>query len=310
MNFNHLGRFLFLILIIAGVASMNSCTLKEKELGSEGNPVKIYFTPSVDSETIASNSDQFIKYLEKETGLFFKTGIPTSYIAVVEAFGSKRADVAVMNSFGYILANQKYGAQAKLTVIRYGEKYYRGQIIAHVDSGINTVKDLENKKFAFTDASSTSGYMFPSKIIKESGVRLGNTVFAMKHDNVVTMVYQKQVDAGATYYSPPSAAGEIRDARARVKTQFPDVAEKVKIIKITEKIMNDPFVFRKGLDPKITNDIIAAIEKFIATEDGKKILKNIYSVDGLVRSSDKDYDGLRKMIAITNIDPNALLKKK
>ena len=173
---------IFLVLTFA-------CT-KQEELGSRNNPVKLYFTPSVDSESIASNSEEFLKFLEKETGLYFKTGIPTNYVAVVEAFGSSRADIGVMNSFGYLMANEKYGAQAKLKVIRYGEPFYKGQIIAHVDSGIKSVKDIEGKKFAYTDPSSTSGYMFPKKILNDNKVNPGETTFAIKHDNVVTMIYQ------------------------------------------------------------------------------------------------------------------------
>ena len=297
------------ILLLASLLLITISCKKESKLGTIDNPVKLYFTPSVDADTIASNSEGFIKFLEKETGYFFKTGIPTNYISVVESFGSKRADIGVMNSFGYIMANQKYGATAKLRVIRYGHDYYQGQIIAHVDSGIKSVKDLEGKKFAFTDPSSTSGYMFPKKIFKESGVKLGNTTFAIKHDNVVTMVYQKQVDAGATYYSAPAQDGKIRDARSRVKTQFPDVEEKVKIVTITEKIPNDPFVFRKDLPAEITNKFIAAVKKYISTEDGKTAFKNIYSVDGIVDTSDNDYDGLRSVIKAINIDVEKELSK-
>lgn len=294
---------LLLLIIISG------CSGTSAPLGSKKNPVKIYFTPSVDSGTITTNSEHFLKFLEKETGYFFKSGIPTSYVAVVEAFGSKRADVAVMNSFGYLMANEKYGAEAKLTVIRHGETFYRGEIIAHVDSGINKVSDINGKRFAFTDPSSTSGYLFPSKILKENNVVPSNTVFAVKHDNVVTMVYQKQVDAGAAFYSPPSEDGKIRDARERVMTQFPDIEKKVKIIELTEKIANDPFVFRKDLPPELSEKLVNAFLKYISTDEGKMIFRNIYSVDGLVRSTDKDYDGLRQMIAINKINPADLMKK-
>ncbi len=283
---------------------------RDMKLGSKDNPVKLYFTPSVDADTIASNSVHFIKFLEKETGYFFKTGIPTNYISVVESFGSKRADIAVMNSFGYLMANEKYGASAKLKVLRYGHDYYQGQIIAHVDSGINSIKDLEGKKFAYTDPSSTSGYMFPLKIMMENDVKPGNTTFAIKHDNVVTMVYQRQVDAGATYYSAPSEDGTIRDARSRVKTQFPDVEDKVKIVQITEKIPNDPFVFRKGLPQEVTDKFIAAVKKYIATPDGKDVFENIYSVGGLVDTTDADYDGLRNVIKTLNINLEEQLQKK
>ena len=297
------------LLAILAVMLSFSCK-RDTKLGSQDNPIKLYFTPSVDADTIASNSTEFIQYLEKETGYFFKTGIPTNYVSVVEAFGSKRADIGVMNSFGYLMANEKYGASAKLRVIRYGHDYYQGQIIAHVDSGINSIKDLEGKKFAYTDPSSTSGYMFPLKIMKENGVTPGNQTFAIKHDNVVTMVYQKQVDAGATYYSAPGEDGKIRDARSRVKTQFPDVEEKVKIIQVTEKIPNDPFVFRKDLDPEVTSKFITAVKKFIATPQGKNIFENIYSVGGLVDTTDADYDGLRAVIRSININLEVTLQKK
>ena len=145
--------------------------------------------------------------------------------------------------------------------------------------------------------------------MKEAKVNPSNKTFAIKHDNVVTMVYQKQVDAGATYYSAPDENGKIRDARARVKTQFPDVEEKVKIIKTTEKIPNDPFVFRKDLPKEITDKFIAAVKKYIATEKGKTVFKNIYSVGGLVDATDADYDGLRNMIKEININIEEQLSK-
>ena len=68
------------------------------------------------------------------------------------------------------------------------------------------------------------------KILKQNHITPSSTVFSLKHDNVVTMVYQKQVDAGATFYSPPSKEGLIRDARILVKSQYPDVEEKIKIL--------------------------------------------------------------------------------
>lgn len=294
-------------LALVALLGLTACQ-KEQPLGTQDNPIKLYFTPSVDAETIATNSDDFIKFLEQETGYFFKTGIPTNYVAVVEAFGSKRADIGVMNSFGYLLANEKYGAQAKLRVIRHGEPTYKGQIIAHVDSGINEVKDLQDKRFAFTEPNSTSGYMFPLKMIRDAEVQLGNTTFASKHDSVVTMIYQRQVDAGATYYSPPAKDGTIRDARARVKTQFPDVEDKVKVVAITEDIPNDPFVFRKDLPADITEKFIAAVKKYISTPDGQQAFQNIYSVEGVVDTIDTDYDGLRAMIKAIDLDTEKLLK--
>ncbi len=306
-NLDLSSRLKYLIILFTSTLLLNSCQ-NDAPLGTKDNPVKLYFTPSVDADTIASNSKIFIRFLEEETGLIFKTGIPTNYVAVVEAFGSKRADIGVMNSFGYLMANSKYGASAKLRVLRYGHDYYQGQILAHADSNIKEVKDLANKKMAFVDPSSTSGYMFPLKMLKEAGVQPGNTTFANKHDNVVIMIYQRQVDAGATYYSAPAADGSIRDARSRVKTQFPDVEDKIKIVAITDKIPNDPFVFRKDLPADITAKFINAVKKFIATKEGKELFTKIYSVEGVVDTNDSDYDSLREMIKSINLDTSSLIK--
>jgi len=288
--------FLYLFNVLVG------CSSSEEPIGSENNPVKLYFTPSVESETITESSKEMITFLEKETGLFFSTSVPTNYITVVESFGSDRADVAFMNSFGYLLANEKYKANAELRVIRYNDSYYRGQIIASAASGITKIEDLQGKRVAYTDPSSTSGYLLPSKMLKDKNIIPENTVFAMKHDNVVTMIYQGQVDAGATYYSPPGPNGEIKDARARVLTQFPDVEEKIKIIALTDSIPNDPIVFRNGIEDSIKKKIIDALLKYIKTEEGKTIFKNMYGMDGIIITNDRDYNGLRKIISEMNIN--------
>ena len=295
--------YLLIVAIMVGCTSLQN----DKPLGSVENPVKLFFTPSVESETIAENSQDMVKFLEKETGLFFKTSIPTNYITVVESFGSDRADVAIMNSYGYLLANNKYKVSAELRIIRNNESTYQGQIIAHINSGIEKIEDVKGKRFAFTDPSSTSGYLLPLKMLKEKNITISNSVFGMKHDNVVTMIYQGQVDAGATYYSPPGLNGEIKDARSRVLTQFPDVGEKIKIIALTEAIPNDPLVFRNGINLETKEKIKTALLKYIQTDNGKKVFKAIYGIDGLVTTKDEDYNSLREMVKEMNIDINSTL---
>jgi hypothetical protein len=152
-----------------------ACTRKEQPLGSAENPVKLFFVPSVDAKVLAEKGELVKKYLETETGLKFAISVPTSYVAVVESFGTSRADVAAINTFGYLLANEKYGAQALITFIRYGSDTYQAQIIAKADSKISSLKDLAGKKFAFVDPASTSGYLLPAKMFKDQGVELKET---------------------------------------------------------------------------------------------------------------------------------------
>ena len=225
---------LFAVVIGLFASLLLGCIKKTAELGTQDNPIKLHFVPSVDAKVIEDNSVKFKEFLEKNTPYKYEVTIPQSFIAVVEAFGTKRADVAAINTFGYVLAHEKYGAEARLTVLRHGESTYQSQFIAKADGKVKKIEDLAGKKIAFVEPSSTSGYLLPLKTLKDKGIEPKETVFAGKHDNVVSMVYQGQVDAGATFYSPPSkdekGAEKMEDARRLVLTQYPDVEKKVVII--------------------------------------------------------------------------------
>lgn len=305
---NRLVAVLFATLLGAVLVLNSACTRKEQPLGSAENPVKLFFVPSVDAKVLSEKGDVVKKYLEAETGLKFSISVPTSFVAVVESFGTSRADIAAINTFGYLLANEKYGAQALITLIRFGSDTYQAQIIAKTDSKITGLKDLAGKKFAFVDPASTSGYLLPAKMFKDQGIELKETVFANKHDNVVTMVYQGQVDAGATFYTPPEQ-GKIQDARRLVLTQYPDVESKVKIVQLTESIPNDPIIFRKDLPEEVKTKVVDAFLKFATTPEGKDALHAMYGANELIRSTDAKYDGVREMLRALGKSVNDMMKK-
>ncbi|GAB1429600.1 phosphate/phosphite/phosphonate ABC transporter substrate-binding protein [Ignavibacteria bacterium] len=285
---------------------------ESSELGGKNNPIKILLTPSVDAQKVSNSAAKLIDFLNKKTGYYFTASFPTSYIAVVEAFGGGKADFAAMNTFSYILAHEKYGVEAKLSVVRRdGEKTYKGQFIARTDSGIDSLYQLNGRKIAYVDPASTSGYILPKAMLDGMHVKPAEEVFAMKHDNVVTMVYQRQVDAGATYYSPPDkATGEILDARARVVRQYPDIYSAVKIIGFTVDIPNDPFVFRKDFPKQTEHKILEALLEFQSTLEGKSALYETYSVEGLVPVADSAYNPLRTMIDSFGGNTEEMLRKK
>lgn len=297
----------------AGLTAVNlasGCTFKKAELGSASNPIKLFFVPSVDAKVIDSNSKIMKEWLEANTPYKYSINVPQSYIAVIEAFGAKGADVAAMNTSGYIKANEKYGAEARLIVLRHGKKTYQSQFIAK-KGRFKSLNDLNGKKVAFVDAASMSGYILPLKMLADAGIKLGgDPVFAMKHDSVVSMVYQGQVDAGATFYSPPDEKEGIQDARRLVRTQYPDVEEKVEIIKLTEEIPNDPIVFRKDLPEDVKKTITEAFLKMVQTDQGREAFKAVYGVTAIEPATDKDYDSVRTMLAKLNKSADDLMGKK
>jgi phosphonate transport system substrate-binding protein len=298
----------YLASLFIGIGLLTGCNRELEPIGSASNPIKFFFVPSVDAQVIGEKTKALKEYLEAKTPYKYKIQIPTSYVAVVEAFGTERADIASLNTFGYILAHEKYQAEALITVERYGHTDYKGQIVAKAKSAITNLNDIAGKKMAYVDPASTSGYLLPAKMLKEKNIKPSEIVFAQKHDNVISMVYQGQVDVGASFYSPPEK-GVIQDARRLVKTQFPDVEEKIKIVQLTDSIPNDPIAFRKNLPDEVKKSVVDALISFVETEEGKKTFHEIYGVTGLKKASDKSYDGVRKMLAALGKSATQLIKK-
>jgi phosphonate transport system substrate-binding protein len=297
----------FNLLILAITLSL-STSLYSAEKGSIDNPIIMAMVPGLDNVILEENGKIIQKFLEKETGLTFKLLIPNNFIAVVEAMGTKRVDIALMNTYGYILASKKFNARALLIGTFHGASEYYGQIITKTD-GPNSLKELNGKTFAFVDPASTSGHILAKKALEDEHVQLKSSLFAGKHDVVVNMVYQGRVDAGATYHTLP-LNGVPQDARVLVKTQYPDVLEKIKIIKITGPIPSDPIVFGAHIDSKLSDKIVASLKKLMETNEGKEAFMKTYHLDGVKDATDKNWDNFRKLLVDIHQDPEALMQKK
>ena len=310
MNLTHyaLQRFFMLVALAGGVSGGLGCTQVRAPVGSEENPIQFMMVPSVDAKMLNDRAIKVKQVLEAQTPHKFRFVIPTSYVAVIEAFGSERADVAALNTFGYIVANERYGAQARLIIQRHGSTEYQSQIIARTDGPVQSLQDISGKRVAYVDPSSTSGYLMPAGLFADNSIVPSETVFAQGHQNVVTMVYQGSVDAGATFYSPPSD-GKIQDARRLVVTQFPDIEEKVKIVHLTSPIPNDPIAFRKGLTEEMVEQITTVLREYMMTPEGKQVFYDLYGATGLVSTTDVAYNGVREMLKSLGKSASDLAKK-
>lgn len=299
-----------LLLLIAKI-SFTQFSSSDGAFGSKENPIRIALVPSQEAGKVVTSANKLIDILHVKTGYWFVTYTPSNYIVAVEAFGTNKADIGFLNTFSYILAQRKYGAEAVLKIVRRnGDTTYGGQFIAHVDSRINSLKDLHGKRVAFVDPASASGYILPKAQLNSVGVQPAQEVFAQRHDNVVMMVYQRQVDAGAAYYSAPDReTGETQDAVALVLKQYPDAHKKLKTICYTERIANDPIIFRKNFPREMRESIVSTLVEIFHTPEGKKIMSGLYGIEGLLPCRDEDYEPLRRMLKEQGMDVEELIKK-
>ena len=112
-------RVLVLLAVVALAAvSLTGCC--EAKLGTEKNPIIMSFVPSGDTEEIIASGDEIAQMINEKTGLVIEANVGTDFAAVREAMGTGKAHIGWLNTFNYVLANEKYGVDAGLVTVRFG----------------------------------------------------------------------------------------------------------------------------------------------------------------------------------------------
>jgi phosphonate transport system substrate-binding protein len=300
------------------------------DIGTEENPIKVLFVPSVDAGVIVSGGEVMAGALEEATGLKYEVSVPTSYAATVEAMCASPEDtIGFIPALGYVLANQKCGVEVGAAAVRYGWPAYWAQYLVARDSDIQSLEDLAGKKWAVPDLGSTSGYLYPSVAFQDAGIEVGEIVEAGGHPQAALAVYNGEVDFATTYFSPPltdprwqpgddpepydfmevalneegrTFAGDVRvlDARTAVMETAPDVFQKVRILALTDAIPNDTMSFSPDFPDELRGQILDALVEFTASEACLESIcsDQFYNWTGMDPIDDAAYDPVRKLITI------------
>ena len=294
----------------ASLILLSSCDMgsSKKELGSSAqHPVKIAIVPAGQAAKALSSAEPLTRCIEKASNLYVKVDVPNSYIAVSEAMGSGQVDVAFGDISSYLIARIKYKAEALLQVNRYGTDYYQSMIFVKSDSPIKTIKDLDGKRFAYSDASSASSYILPLIALKKEGIQFGEKLPTGSMDASVTALLQNKVDAAAAYYNAPDATGHILDARERVLTIFPNIEKDTRIVWKSEHIPNEPIFVRAGLSPELKHKLATSISECV-----KKFPRAINNIETLteIDKDNKTYDNYISMLEASGLDIVSVFTKK
>ena len=332
------SAFLAMFLVATTVLSVG-CVPIEQPLGSAGNPIKLYFVPSVEVAVIIESGEAIAGFLKEQTGYEFEVKVPTTYAAVVEEMGAAEDDaMAFIPAMGYVLAADNYGAQVALATERYGWAFYWAQYVVARDSDIQTLEDLNGKSWAYPSTTSTSGYLVPASYFKNNGIVPGKELDAGGHPQAVQAVYDGQADFATCFFSPPGDAwkigdapepeGEytyeevdgrirafkggqrIRDARVGIIDTQKDVLEKVRILAISDPIPNDTVSFCKGFPEEMRAKIVQGLLDYAQTEQGQEVLANdkFYDITSFTRVDDANFNPIRAMIKGLGLTEEDILK--
>ena len=272
--------------------------------------LRVGFVPAEDAQQVMQNAQPVVEILRKELGMEIQPFVATDYTGVVEALRVGKLDVAFLAPASYVLAKNEANVKVVLKSERKGIPTYYAAIITRADSGIKTLDDLRGKTFAFGDALSTTGHVFPRKMFQERGIDpvrdFKQILYSGGHDATVLAVLNRKVDAGATYANSPD--GEDTAWMRYLKN--PEDIKKIHAIAFSEPIPADNLVIRGDLDEAIAKKIVDVFVNLSGDPAGKKMLRELYQIDGFVTATDKDYDSVREAFKIAGIPLKEALKKK
>jgi phosphonate transport system substrate-binding protein len=290
----------------------SAMTPKAGDLGSADKPIVITFVPSVDVGLITKGGTAMADCLTKMTGLTFKIEVGTSETASVEAMGGNKAQFGFLNTFAVLLAKEKYDvdvllvAQRKYGVLKADKtytafdfdpdkalagqltSYYKPEYFTKTGSGIKSLADMKGKSFCFTTASSTSGGIIPRAVFKAQGIDPDKDMkssYAGGHDKAAISVYDGTCDAGVAFMDI------LTDSATNLAGKFPDIAQKVQVFAVGDRIPNDGLQAVKGLDPKIRDLTVEALMAMMADPGGNAVVKGIYNYDAFEKADYAKYYG-------------------
>lgn len=280
------------ILTMAALALVMTLTSASHAQNRDPRILKVAVLPDESPSTLIKKNEGFKKYLETALGKEIELVVTTDYSSMIEAMRHGRLDLAYFGPLSYVLAKQKskLSIEAYAAQINKGTPTYTAVIIANVAAGVNSLKEIQHKNMAYGDKASTSSHLIPKGMLMDKGLEAKKHYqehFLGAHDAVAIAVQNGNAQAGAL--SKP-----IFDSL--VERKIIDL-EKVKVLDESKPFPNYPWTMRSDLKGALKDKIR---EAFYNLKD-QEILKPL-KADGFAPIKDKDYDGIRGLGKLLNLD--------
>jgi phosphate/phosphite/phosphonate ABC transporter binding protein len=146
---------------------------------------------------------------------FSRVGVPldwvlySNYDALVEAFVRKEVDLAWNGPLAYVKIRRRLPDGSRVVAMRDMDVDFTTQFITHPDAAIQTLQDLQGKRFAFASRGSVQAGLLAYHFLKQAGIHpekdLAQATFAEERPSggpvgeagVIALVRSREYDAGA-----------------------------------------------------------------------------------------------------------------
>ncbi len=245
-------------------------------------------------------------YLSKELKTTVTVTVFPTYEELSSALAEGKVDLAWITPLAFVQAADKNAdvtALSKAMRQGGGGLFYRAVFIAKKGAAANGIADLKGQKVAWVNKSSTSGYLFPREMIKKAGFSadgfFSNETMAGDHPAVCKAVKSGAADVGATFAQDP---GEGKQPRPDGCADAGGSLDDYKVVAASGPIPNEVLACRPdyAFDRKRVNNIIQVFGRMSLSDDGKRVLKDAFRVDGWGIAIDGDFDPVIDLVRAKN----------
>ena len=301
---NRLMRKLILSFLFFGIlAFLGACEQKRPEINLEQAVAKVPVNKSADTraplhiavgamispETTRAYYEELMSLIAEKMGRRAIFSQRKTYAELNELVKNREVDLAFVCSGPYTQGKEEFGMEMLAVPVANGKTVYYSYIIANSKSGnINSMKDLQNKKFAFTDPQSNSGCLVPTYMLARMGKTpksfFSDYFYTNSHDNSIKAVAENQTDGAAV----DSLIWEF------INKIDPALTSRTKIIEKSPPYGIPPIVVNSALDPETKKRLKEILLTLHEDKKGAALLAKI-QVDRFVEGDDRKYDTVRDM---------------
>ena len=262
-------------------------------MAADANPdvLKVALLPDENASALIKRNQPLKDYLESTLGKEIELIVTTDYSSMIEAMRFGRIDLGYFGPLSYVMAKSKSDIEPFAAMVVDGKPTYRSIIIANADSGVESYADIKGKKMAYGDRASTSSHLIPKTVLLENaGLKAGDDYeahFVGSHDSVAVNVANGNAEAG----------GLSEVIFEHVMDRGLIDRDKVRVLGYSSEFPQYPWAMRSNLDPELKEKVR---NSFLSIDD-EEILNNL-KAEGFAAISDSDYDVIRRMGGLLNLD--------
>lgn len=246
------------------------------------NNIKVIVAARISpKETYYLYKDLF-NYTSEKINIPIKIYQRKTYLEANELLSQNSVDIGFVCTGAYL--KNKSNCELLAIPVFNNRPYYQAYIIANKKNKLNSINDLKQKTFAFTDPLSNTGKLYPEKRIKElfnieADLFFKSITYSGSHDISIQLVSKGIVDGA-------SVDGLIYEYLLK---NSPDVVKNIYIIEKSECFGAPPIVNSKGFNIKLKAEIQKVLINMHNDSSGKIILNKLM-IDKFILPVDSIYN--------------------